>query len=56
MDLVYDFSLAVYLSTERDEKQRQMFAKFSRSDHKLAAETEQINEDYCLTVACLRTI
>lgn len=42
--------------TDKDGKQRQMFTKSSRSDRKLAGETEQINEDYCLTVVCLRTI
>lgn len=53
-----DCSLAAFLSlsSDRDGKQRQMFTQSSHSDHKLAVETEQINEDYCLTVVCLRTI
>lgn len=56
MDPECDCSLAASLSTDRDGKQRQMFTKSSRSGHKLAVETEQLNEDYCLTVVCLRTI
>lgn len=56
MDPECDCCLAAHLSTDRDGKQRQMFTKSSCGDHKLAVEMEQINGDYWLTVACLRTI